>query len=260
MERRRKPTSTPTCSTPAAPDRRRRSGTTTRSAKEPVEILALGKPNAAPKVQLASTAAARSVQPRSPSGAKPRLKSILLQNGAGVTATEYPRSSGGDVVGPTVFGHAGAQARSRSARSRSTTARRPRLLLARAGDPLLRAGRAATRRRRRWAAADDLAKPDIAATDCGATTFFVAERQPGAGPLLRDLGRGAARGRRWPRWRRQADPAPRRPRSRAGLAGTARRRSAPSGPTRSAPAWSTPTGRSTSRPAAESHDHRAPPP
>ena len=31
---------------------------------------------------------------------KPRVKVILLENGAGVNATEYPESSGGDVVGP----------------------------------------------------------------------------------------------------------------------------------------------------------------
>jgi Subtilase family len=36
------------------------------------------------------------------------LKFALLENGGGVTATEYPQSSGGDVVGPTIFGHSGA--------------------------------------------------------------------------------------------------------------------------------------------------------
>ena len=40
----------------------------------------------------------------------PRLKLILLQNGAGVSATEYPLSTGGDIVGPSIFGHAGAPA------------------------------------------------------------------------------------------------------------------------------------------------------
>jgi hypothetical protein len=41
----------------------------------------------------------------------PRLKLALLQNGGGVTETEYPESSEGpegDVVGPTIFGHNGA--------------------------------------------------------------------------------------------------------------------------------------------------------
>jgi Subtilase family len=38
----------------------------------------------------------------------PRLKFALLQNGGGVTSTEYPESAEGDVVGPTIFGHTGA--------------------------------------------------------------------------------------------------------------------------------------------------------
>jgi hypothetical protein len=38
-----------------------------------------------------------------------RIKFVLLRNGGGVTATEYPQSSGGDVVGPTIFGHNGAK-------------------------------------------------------------------------------------------------------------------------------------------------------
>jgi Subtilase family len=41
------------------------------------------------------------------SAGSPRLKFALLENGFGVTATEYESSSGGDVVGPTIFGHSG---------------------------------------------------------------------------------------------------------------------------------------------------------
>jgi Subtilase family len=42
----------------------------------------------------------------------PPLKFALLENGGGVTATEYPKTSEGpepDVVGPTIFGHNGAE-------------------------------------------------------------------------------------------------------------------------------------------------------
>lgn len=42
------------------------------------------------------------------SGPGARLKFILLENGGGVSGVEYPRSGGGDVVGPTIMGHAGA--------------------------------------------------------------------------------------------------------------------------------------------------------
>jgi hypothetical protein len=41
--------------------------------------------------------------------ASPRLKVALLENGRGVSATDYPESSEGDTVGPTIFGHAGAK-------------------------------------------------------------------------------------------------------------------------------------------------------
>ncbi len=39
----------------------------------------------------------------------PRLKFALLENGGGVTESEYPESIGEDTVGPTIFGHNGAQ-------------------------------------------------------------------------------------------------------------------------------------------------------
>jgi subtilisin family serine protease len=106
------------------------------------------------------------------SGEDPRLKFILLQSGGGVSAVEYPESSGGDVVGPTIFGHAGAasaisvaavpfddsdEIESYSSRGPVThyfgpvegTTPAPAL-----GSP------------------EELDKPDLAATDCGATTFF----------------------------------------------------------------------------------------
>lgn len=35
------------------------------------------------------------------------LKFALLENGGGVSGIEYPKSSGGDTVGPTIFGHSG---------------------------------------------------------------------------------------------------------------------------------------------------------
>ena len=71
--------------------------------------------------------------------AKPRVKVRSLENGGGVSETEYPKSAGGDVVGPTVFGHA-APARSASAPSLRRRLRSRALLLARPRHPLLRPG------------------------------------------------------------------------------------------------------------------------
>jgi hypothetical protein len=105
-------------------------------------------------------------------GTSPRLKFILLQNGGGVSATEYPKSSGGDIVGPAVFGHAGAASAiavaavpySDSTRIERYSSRGPVTHLfgpVEGPGPALPLG-----------APEVIPKPDLAATDCGVTTFF----------------------------------------------------------------------------------------
>lgn len=106
------------------------------------------------------------------SGGNPRLKFILLQNGGGVSASEYPQSSGGDVVGPAIFGHAGAASAiavaaapfNDSARIEAYSSRGP---VTHYFGPVDRAAPAAP-----LGSPEEVAKPDLAATDCGATTFF----------------------------------------------------------------------------------------
>jgi subtilisin family serine protease len=106
------------------------------------------------------------------SGLSPRLKFILMQNGGGVSATEYPVASGSDVVGPAIFGHAGAASAisvaavpfSNSARVERYSSRGPVThyfgpVKGITPAPLL-------------GSPEEVAKPDLAATDCGATTFF----------------------------------------------------------------------------------------
>jgi subtilase family protein len=104
--------------------------------------------------------------------ASPRLKVALLQNGGGVTATEYPESAGGDVVGPTVFGHAGASAAIAVGAVRYNNSAEPERYSSRGPvehyfGPVTNAGPAAA------IAPQTIHKPDLVATDCGATTFFV---------------------------------------------------------------------------------------
>jgi subtilisin family serine protease len=106
------------------------------------------------------------------SGAKPRLKFVLLQNGGGVTATEYPESSGEDVVGPTIYGHAGAAGAiavgavpfNSSAKIERYSSRGPVTHYFGPVD-----GSAAASQ---LGSPEVLDKPDLAASDCGATTFF----------------------------------------------------------------------------------------
>jgi hypothetical protein len=106
------------------------------------------------------------------SGLLPRLKFILMENGRGVSATEYPVSSGGDVVGPSVAGHAGAASAisvaavpySDGTRVERYSSRGPVTHYFGPVDgpaPALPLG-----------SPEEIAKPDLAATDCGATTFF----------------------------------------------------------------------------------------
>jgi len=106
------------------------------------------------------------------SGLNPRLKFILLQNGGGVSAAEYPESSEGDVVGPTIFGHAGAESAiavaavpfNNSAKIESYSSRGPVTHYFGPVNgivPALPLG-----------VPKEIPKPDLAATDCGATTFF----------------------------------------------------------------------------------------
>jgi hypothetical protein len=101
----------------------------------------------------------------------PRVKFILAQNGGGVTATDYPQSSGPDIVGPTIMGHNGAaNASSVAAVNRSSTsALEPyssRGPVKHYFGPVSGATPAAPIAER------VLNKPDIAATDCTSNTFF----------------------------------------------------------------------------------------
>jgi len=127
--------------------------------------------------------------------ADPRLKFIFLQNGGGVSGTEYPKSGGGDVVGPAVYGHAGA------AGAIAAGAVRFEPLPGEDEGPESYSSRGpvthyfgpveGTEAALPLPTPEELSKPEVAATDCGATTFFA--RQPKAEPgVWRFCGTSAA--------------------------------------------------------------------
>jgi hypothetical protein len=109
--------------------------------------------------------------------AEPRLKFILLQNGGGVSGTEYPQSGGGDIVGPSVYGHAASSAAiavaavpySNSNIPEPYTSRGPATHYFEAVDGTTPAAELPI--------PDVISKPDVAATDCGATTFFARKKE-----------------------------------------------------------------------------------
>jgi len=102
----------------------------------------------------------------------PRVKFALIQNGGGVAATEYPRSSGGDVVGPTIFGHSGSASAISVGAVPFNNGSKPEPYSSRGPvvhdfGPVEGTSAAAP-----LASAETLSKPDLVATDCGKTTFF----------------------------------------------------------------------------------------
>jgi hypothetical protein len=105
-------------------------------------------------------------------GAAPAVKLALIQNGGGVAATEYPHSSGEDVVGPTIFGHSGAAAAISTGavffgdktELETYSSRGP---VRHDFGPVVDDTPAAP-----LGSPEELSKPDLVATDCGKTTFF----------------------------------------------------------------------------------------
>ncbi len=89
-----------------------------------------------------------------------------------MTKTEYPESKEGDTVGPTIFGHTGATGAVSTAAIRYSTETQPERYSSRGPvthyfGPVNGTAPAAP-----LGSAEVIAKPDITATDCGATTFF----------------------------------------------------------------------------------------
>ena len=107
------------------------------------------------------------------------MKVILAENGSGVSATEYPKSTlPDDVVGPTVYGHAGAPEAIAVAAVPAANANVAEPYTSRGPvthyfGPVNGKTPAAE-----LVPPETIAKPDVAATDCVRTTFFVATSKP----------------------------------------------------------------------------------
>lgn len=109
--------------------------------------------------------------------ANPRLKFALLQNGGGVTSTEYSQSAGGDTVGPTIFGHNGASGAVTVGAVRYNATSAPEIYSSRG--PLTNYfGPVAGTSPASPISPQTIQKPDLAATDCGLTTFFAPTSTP----------------------------------------------------------------------------------
>ncbi|HEU4392216.1 MAG TPA: S8 family serine peptidase [Solirubrobacterales bacterium] len=102
----------------------------------------------------------------------PLLKFALLQNGGGVTKTEYPAKASSDTFGPTIFGHAAASGAVATAAVNYSNPNQLEKFSSRGPathhfEPVDGITPATA-----LGSPETIAKPDIAATDCGETTFF----------------------------------------------------------------------------------------
>jgi hypothetical protein len=119
----------------------------------------------------------------------PRVKFTLFENGSqAITASEYPVSAGGDTVGPTIFGHNGAGNAMSTAAVPFSNSTTPETFSSR-GPVTQYFGPVSGTTPAPAITPTVLNKPDIAATDCGQTTFFTPTTTPG---LFRFCGTSAA--------------------------------------------------------------------
>ncbi len=151
------------------------------SFPEPVELVEWENTSTkAAKVQLVINRCVGSCNPEASTTRTPRLKFAFLEDGRGVSATEYPKTEevGGvkDVVGPTIYGHAGSAAAITLGAVRYTESasapKEPERYSSRGPvthyfDPVVGTTPAAE-----LTTPEELRKPNVTATDCASTTFF----------------------------------------------------------------------------------------
>lgn len=135
-----------------------------KGTQEPVEVVEWkNTTGAAEHVQLTINSFSGSVTTP--------VKFALLENGSGVSATEYPKSSGGDTVGPTIFGHTAAKGALSVGAVPYFDDEEPERYSSRGPvthyfGPVTGSGPAAP------IAPEVIEKPNVVATDGGANTFF----------------------------------------------------------------------------------------
>jgi hypothetical protein len=114
--------------------------------------------------------------PKASATADPRIKVAITEDGGGVSEIEYPKSAGGDTVGPVIYGHRGSPYVTTigavNYQESSTAPKAPEAYSSRGPvthyfGPVVGTTPAAP-----LGAPEVIKKPDIAATDCASNTFF----------------------------------------------------------------------------------------
>jgi subtilisin family serine protease len=140
--------------------------------QKPIEILQWENPTGADQV-------VQLVVNQFSGPGEPRLKFVFLQNGGGVSGIEYPKSGGGDVVGPTIYGHAAAASAIALAAVPFNDSDGPEEYSSRGPATHYFGPVAGKNPAPELPTPEVISKPDVAATDCGRTTFFARQSSPG---------------------------------------------------------------------------------
>jgi hypothetical protein len=114
--------------------------------------------------------------PKASATADPPIKVSITQDGSGVSEIEYPKSAGGDTVGPVIYGHRGSPYVTTVAavnyQESSTAPKGPEPYSSRGPVKRYYGPVDGTKPAARLSAPEVIQKPDITATDCASNTFF----------------------------------------------------------------------------------------
>jgi hypothetical protein len=145
----------------------------------PLELLSWTNPAATEtKVQLVIDRCIGNCNPAANITKTPLLKFILVENGSGVSGTEYLESEGSEItVGPTIYGHAGSTAAITLAAAnyqQSPTAPSQPERYSSRGPVTHYFGPVTSTSPAPAIGTETIVKPNATATDCASTTFFAS--------------------------------------------------------------------------------------
>jgi hypothetical protein len=155
-------------------------GTVSGSRRQPLSLFGWENPHPFPvEMQLVVDRCIRSCNSNARISAHPRVKFILMEDGGGVSHTEYPRSEAeGITVGPTIYGHAGAAAAITLAavgyQQSASAPVEPERYSSRGPVTHYYGPVSGTTPAAKLSTPERVQKPNVTATDCASTTFFAS--------------------------------------------------------------------------------------
>ncbi len=153
-------------------------GGSSELVEKPVLELSWNNTSATPQTArlVIARCAGAHCNPAASATADPRIKVSILEDGGGVSEIEYPRSEGGDIVGPVIYGHRGSPyvttVGAVNYQESSTAPKGPEPYSSRGPVTHYFGPVTSTTPAAKLTTPQLIPKPDIAATDCASNTFF----------------------------------------------------------------------------------------